>query len=162
MPGAAKSAPAARCSIKFLNHADRRTRHGRNHHLRDPHPVLHRKCCTTKIHERHLHLAAIITVNGAWRIRHANAVLRGQTGARSHLRFKAMWNGHGESTRNHGDVTRRKCHRRFDAGVEVEARRVLGLVGGELRALVEAEETDFDGVHGAEPSAAAAARISSA
>ncbi len=124
--------------------------------------MLHRKCCAPKIHKRHLHLTAIITVNGAWRIWHTNSVLRGKAGPRSNLRFKAMWNGHRKSTRNHGDVTGRKCHRRFDAGVEVEARRVLGLVGGELRALVEAEETDFDGVHDAEPSAAAAARISSA
>ena len=162
MPGAAKSARTARGSIKFLNHADRRTRDRRHHHLRDSHPVLHRKCCAPKIHQRHLHLTAVITVNGAWRIRHANPMLRGQTGARSNLRFKAVWNCHGKSARNHRDVAGRKCHRRFDAGVEVEARRVLGLVGGELRALVEAEETDFDGVHGAEPSAAAAARISSA
>lgn len=162
MPGAAKSARTARGSIKFLNHADRRTRDRRHHHLRDSHPVLHRKCCAPKIHQRHLHLTAVITVNGAWRIRHANPMLRGKTRPRSNLRFKAVWNCHGKSARNHRDVAGRKSHRRFDAGVEVEARRVLGLVGGELRALVEAEETDFDGVHGAEPSAAAAARISSA
>lgn len=73
-----------------------------------------------------------------------------------------MGNRHGKSARDHCDVARRQCHRRFDAGVEVEARRVLGLVRGELRALVEAEEADFDGVHGGESSAAAAERISSA
>ena len=124
--------------------------------------MLHREWRATKIDERHLHLTAIITINGARRIWHANPVFRGKSRTRSNLRFKAVWNCHGKSTRNHCNVTGRKCHRRFDAGVEVEARRVLGLVGGELRALVEAEETDFDGVHGAEPSAAAAARISSA
>lgn len=124
--------------------------------------MLHREWRATKIDERHLHLTAVITVNGAWGIGHADPVLRGQTGSRSHLRFKAMWNCHCKSAWDHRDVTGRKCHRRFDAGVEVEARRVLGLVRGELSALVEAEETDFDGGHGAEPSAAAAARISSA
>ena len=124
--------------------------------------MFHREWRATKIDERHLHLAAVITINSARRIRHANSVLRSKAGPRAHLCFKAVRNGHGKSTRNHRDVAGRKCHRRFDAGVEVEARRVLGLVRGELRALVEAEEADFDGVHGAEPSAAAAARISSA
>jgi len=58
---------------------------------------------------------------------------------------------------------------RFNEELERVRSKVLrmgGLVEEQLqqavRALVEAEEADFDGVHGAEPSAAAAARISSA
>ena len=86
------------------------------------------------IDEQHLHLAAIVGVDGAGRIEHGYAVLDGEAGARTHLSLVTGWQGDGEAGRHKSARARRDRQRRIDGGAQVEAGRVGGLRRGQRQA----------------------------
>ena len=81
------------------------------------------------IHKLHdTHLTTVIGIDGSRSIQHTNALLDGQTTARTNLRFKALRQGHINTGRNQTTLQRLQGNRLIQIGTKVHACRLLGSI----------------------------------
>ena len=94
-------APNSTCRfIKGCDFADVGLHDRRENQLSDPRPALDHERLSAEIGENDVNLTAIIGVEGAWGIKHRNAVVKRESGARPDLtldpsgerKCKAGWN----------------------------------------------------------------------
>ena len=76
--------------------------HRRYDELRNPLAAAHDERLVPRIEQDHLEFAAVVTVDGARRVGQHDAVLQGETAARSDLGFVARRNGDCETGRDEG------------------------------------------------------------
>ncbi len=133
----AEAAGAARRLADSIDLGDGDLNDGRDDGLCDAHATLDHEGCLAEIDQQHLHLAAIIAVDGAGRVEAGDAVLEGKAGARADLHLKALGHLEDEAGRHQRALTRGKRHRRIgrNGGGKVHAGRTRRLVARQSEAL---------------------------
>lgn len=105
--------------------------HGADHQLSDAIAAADVKWFLSVVDEEHLHLAAVVGVDGAWCVKHGDAVFEREPGAGPDLAFKAFWQRDGVAGWNEPAFAGHERDGLGDCGTQVHACSMRGLVGGE-------------------------------
>ena len=89
----------------------------------------------SQVDDYHLHLAAIVRIDGARGVRYADAMLRRQAAAGPHLHFEAGGYGKHQSRRHKRNGAGRDQDGLHDSGTDIHAGRPRSSVGGEGESL---------------------------
>ena len=123
-----------------------RLHHRRDHHLRDALAAANRKRFRAVIDQDDLDLAAIVGIDGAGRVQHGDAVLRGEPRAWPHLRLEAFGQRDRKSCRHHCLLAGRKHQRRAfrNRREQIEPGRMPALIGRQRQAFAMRQLADVD------------------
>src|SRR5581483_71564 len=118
-----------------------------HHQLGDALAARHGERLGPEVGEQHLHLAAVVAVDGAGAVEHGHAVAQRQPRARAHLGLEALWQLQHEPGRHQGTRAGLQAQGRSprQRRQQVEPGGAFRLVGGQVEAATVREPDDSDG-----------------
>src|SRR6185437_8979445 len=133
----------------------------RDHQLGDAVAAADGEILLAQVDQDHLHLPAIVGVDGAGRVQAGDAGAQSKARAGPHLRFEAGGQGHGEAGGHRVTAAGPEDHRLVlrHGGAQVHARGVRGLVGRQRQPLAVRQPHDPDlDAHASSPAMRSARR----
>lgn len=115
---------------KLLNFDKLRTSDGCDNELGDALIGLYCNRMLPQVDQNHLYLAAIISVDGSWRIQHGQPVLEGAAASRPYLPLEPWWYFDRDTSRN-GCAGQRSQHQGLvHRGYQINASSMIALIAG--------------------------------
>lgn len=140
-----EAAGAAQGLGHFTDFGNKYLRHRCYHHLGNPHAAGDDEILLAEIDQQNLHLATVIAIDRAGRIEAGNAVLEGETRARTDLCLEARRHLEDEAGRHERTAARSKRQRLGHGRTKIHAGGARSFIGGQVQSIAirQADEIEL-------------------
>ena len=143
-PRRTKPAGAAFAFRQFGNFIPFNACVSRDHHLRDAHAARDGETFAAEIGEDHLHLAAVIGIDGAGAVQNRKTVFQREAGTRPHLRFIPFGQGDHQAGRHQRAGARRQNQILGHGGAQIHTGGMFGCIGRQIKPFGMRQGSDGD------------------